>query len=82
MRAPVKRADIAALGALQRNELLGDVATLVHRGEWRIGEAVRCLRAVVLGKNRQDSLHASSVSCRPPCSSSRTDPTPTRRWTP
>jgi transcriptional regulator with XRE-family HTH domain len=48
----VKREDIAAMGPLQRKALLEDVATLVHSGEWRFGDAVRFLRAVVLRKNR------------------------------
>ena len=40
------------MSALQRKALLEDVATLVHSGEWRFGDAVRFLRAVVLRKNR------------------------------
>lgn len=41
------------MSALQRKTLLEDVARLVHSGEWRFGEAVRFLRAVVLRKNRE-----------------------------
>ncbi len=48
----MKREDLAAMGPLQRKELLEDVATMVHTGEWRLGEAVRFLRAVVLRRSR------------------------------
>lgn len=58
----MKRADIAAMGPLQRKELLQDVALLVHRGEWRFGEAVRFLRAVVLRKNRHDFARLVGIS--------------------
>lgn len=54
--------DIAAMGPLQRKELLEDVATLVHRSEWRLGEAVRFLRAVVLRKNRHDFARLVGLS--------------------
>ncbi len=57
-----KRADLAALGPLQRKELLQDVAALVHRGEWRFGEAVRFLRAVVLLRNRDDFARLVGLS--------------------
>lgn len=58
----MKRDDIAAMGALQRKELLEDVATLVHRSEWRFGEAVRFLRAVVLRKSRHDFARLVGIS--------------------
>jgi transcriptional regulator with XRE-family HTH domain len=58
----VKRDDIAAMTALQRKELLEDVATLVHLGEWRVGEAVRFLRAVVLRKPRQEFAKLVGIS--------------------
>lgn len=48
----MKREDLVAMGPLQRKALLEDVATLVHSREWRFGDAVRFLRAVVLRKNR------------------------------
>lgn len=62
MGAAVKSADIAAMGPLQRKELLEDVAALVHRSEWRFGEAVRFLRAVVLRKNRHDFARLVGLS--------------------
>lgn len=62
MGTAVKSADIAAMGALQRKELLRDVATLVHRHEWRLGEAVRFLRVVVLRKNRHDFARLVGLS--------------------
>ena len=58
----MKSDDIAAMGPLQRKELLEDVATLVHRSEWRLGEAVRFLRAVVLRKNRHDFARLVGLS--------------------
>ncbi|MDP2274168.1 MAG: hypothetical protein Q8K32_25720 [Archangium sp.] len=58
----MKREDIAAMGALQRKELLEDVADLVHREEWRIGEAVRFLRAVVLRRSRQNFARLVGIS--------------------
>jgi len=58
----VKREDIAAMGPLQRKALLEDVATLVHSGEWRFGDAVRFLRAVVLRKNRQSFARLVGIS--------------------
>lgn len=62
MGALVKREDIAAMGPLQRKELLEDVAALLHRGEWRFGEVVRFLRAVVLRRSRQDFARLVGVS--------------------
>jgi len=62
MGALVKREDIAAMGALQRKELLEDVMALVHSGEWRFGEAVRFLRAVVLRLSRPDFAKLVGVS--------------------
>jgi DNA-binding phage protein len=53
MGAVVKREALASMGPLERKALLEDVARLVHTGEWRFGEAVRFLRAVVLRKNRE-----------------------------
>lgn len=50
------------MGPLQRKELLEDVAALVHRGEWRLGEAVRFLRAVVLRKSRHDFARLIGLS--------------------
>jgi DNA-binding phage protein len=58
----VKKEDIAAMGPLQRKELLEDVAALIHQGEWRFGEAVRFLRAVVLRKNRHDFAQLVGLS--------------------
>lgn len=58
----MKRDDIAAMGPLQRKALLEDVASLVNRGEWRFGEAVRFLRAVVLRKNRHDFAQLVGIS--------------------
>ena len=69
----------AAIGAVAGGLIFMVLSSLYM---WWEQPQKRLAGAVVLGKNRQDSLHASSVSCRPPCSSSRTDPTPTRRWTP
>lgn len=48
----MKREELAAMGPLQRKELLEDVAALVQSGQWRWGEALRFLRAVVLRKSR------------------------------
>ncbi len=50
------------MGALQRKELLEDVADLVHREEWRIGEAVRFLRSVVLRRSRLDFSRLVGIS--------------------
>ncbi|PZR03777.1 MAG: hypothetical protein DI536_35455 [Archangium gephyra] len=58
----MKREDIAAMGPLERKALLEDVAALVHSGEWRFGEAVRFLRAVVLRKSRADFSRMVGVS--------------------
>lgn len=58
----MKRQDIAALRPLERKALLEDVAALVHSGEWRFGEAVRFLRAVVLGRTRQDFARLVGLS--------------------
>ncbi|MDP3153477.1 MAG: helix-turn-helix transcriptional regulator [Archangium sp.] len=58
----MKRAEIAAMSAMQRKELLEDVAALVHGSEWRIGEAVRFLRAVVLRKSRLDFARLVGIS--------------------
>ncbi len=58
----MKRDAIAAMGPLQRKELLEDVATLVLQGQWRFGEAVRLLRAVVLGKSRHDFARIVGIS--------------------
>lgn len=62
MGAPVKHEDIAAMGALQRKQLLEDVAALIHAGHWRFGEAVRFLRAVVLKRSRPDFARAVGIS--------------------
>lgn len=62
MGALVKREDIATMGPLQRKQLLEDVMVLVHSGEWRFGEAVRFLRAVVLRKSRPDFAQMVGVS--------------------
>lgn len=40
------------MGPLERKALLDEVASLVLTGQWRLGEAVRFLRAVVLGRSR------------------------------
>ncbi|MGV3619834.1 MAG: hypothetical protein ACO1OB_03395 [Archangium sp.] len=58
----MKREDIAAMGPLERKALLEDVAALVHSGEWRFGEAVRFLRAVVLRKSRADFSRMVGIS--------------------
>ena len=58
----LNRATIAAMGALQRMELLDDVARLLHSGEWRFGETIRFLRAVVLRKNRETFARIVGVS--------------------
>ncbi len=50
------------MGPLQRKALLEDVARLVHSGEWRFGEAVRFLRAVVLKKNRETFARIVGIS--------------------
>lgn len=62
MGAAVKREDIAAMGPLQRKQLLEDVAALFHRGEWRLGDAVRFLRTVILRKSRQDFARLVGLS--------------------
>ena len=58
----MKRDEIAAMSPLQRKELLEDVATLVHQSEWRFGESVRFLRAVVLRKSRHDFARLVGIS--------------------
>lgn len=58
----MKREDIAAMGPAERRALLEDVSTLVHRGEWRFGEAVRFLRVVVLRRSRHDFARLVGVS--------------------
>jgi transcriptional regulator with XRE-family HTH domain len=58
----VKREDLVAMGPLQRKALLEDVASLVHSGEWRFGDAVRFLRAVVLRKNRETFARLVGIS--------------------
>jgi transcriptional regulator with XRE-family HTH domain len=50
------------MGPLERKALLEDVAALVHSGEWRFGEAVRFLRAVVLRKSRHAFARLVGVS--------------------
>jgi len=62
MGVVVKREDIAAMSALERKEVLEDVATLVLRGTWRLGEAVRFLRTIVLRKNRQAFARIVGIS--------------------
>ncbi|MDP3501214.1 MAG: hypothetical protein Q8S33_12795 [Myxococcales bacterium] len=49
------------MGPLQR-KALEDVAVLVHSGEWRFGDAVRFLRAVVLRKNRETFARLVGIS--------------------
>lgn len=58
----MKREELVAMGPLQRKALLEDVATLVHSGEWRFGDAVRFLRAVVLRKNRDTFARLVGIS--------------------
>ena len=58
----MKREELVAMGPLQRKALLEDVATLVHSGEWRFGDAVRFLRAVVLRKNRETFARLVGIS--------------------
>jgi hypothetical protein len=58
----VKREELVAMGPLQRKALLEDVASLVHSGEWRFGDAVRFLRAVVLRKNRETFARLVDIS--------------------
>lgn len=62
MGALVKHEDIAAMSAAQRMQLLEDVMVLVHSGEWRLGEAVRFLRVVVLRKSRPDFAKMTGLS--------------------
>lgn len=50
------------MGPLQRKQLLEDVALLVHSGEWRLGEAVRFLRKVVLRRSRPRFARLVGVS--------------------
>lgn len=50
------------MGPLQRKALLEDVAALVHSRQWRFGEAVRFLRAVVLRKNRESFARLVGLS--------------------
>ena len=50
------------MGPLERKALLEDVAALVHAGDWRLGEAVRFLRAVVLKKSRADFSRIVGIS--------------------
>ncbi len=50
------------MGPLQRKALLEDVARLVHSGQWRFGDAVRFLRAVVLGRSRHDFARLVGIS--------------------
>lgn len=50
------------MGPLQRKALLEDVAALVHSGEWRFGDAVRFLRAVVLRRNRDAFARLVGIS--------------------
>ena len=61
-KSSLDRATLAAMGALQRMALLDDVARLLHSGEWRFGEAVRFLRAVVLRKNRETFARIVGIS--------------------
>ena len=58
----MKREEIAALGPLQRKQLLEDVSALLHRREWRLGEVVRFLRSVVLRKTRADFARLVGIS--------------------
>ena len=58
----MKREEIAALGPLQRKQLLEDVTALLHRREWRLGEVVRFLRSVVLRKTRADFARLVGIS--------------------
>ena len=58
----MKRDEIAAMRPLERKQLLEDVAALVHRGEWRVGDAVRFLRTVVLQKSRHDFARLVGLS--------------------
>ncbi len=58
----MKREELVAMGPLQRKALLEDVASLVHSGEWRFGDAVRFLRAVVLRKNRETFARLVDIS--------------------
>jgi transcriptional regulator with XRE-family HTH domain len=58
----VKKEDIAAMRPLERKQLLEDVVALVHHGEWRFGEAVRFLRAVVMRQNRHDFARRVGIS--------------------
>ena len=58
----MKRDEIAALGPLQRKQLLEDVTALLHRREWRLGEVVRFLRSVVLRKTRADFARLVGIS--------------------
>lgn len=50
------------MSAQQRKALLEDVAALVRSGEWRFGDAVRFLRAVVLRKNRDAFARLVGIS--------------------
>lgn len=56
------REELVAMTAAQRKELLEDVAALVQQRTWRLGEAVRFLRAVVLRKNRVDFARLVGIS--------------------
>lgn len=52
------------MNAMQRKELLEDVAALVQQGTWRLGEAVRFLRTAVLRKSRQDFARMVGISAQ------------------
>jgi hypothetical protein len=58
----MKRDDIARLGPLERKALLDDVAFLVLSERWRLGDAVRFLRAVVLRQSRPHFARLVGVS--------------------
>lgn len=62
LAACVTREELVAMTAMQRKALLEDVAALVHSGEWRFGDAVRFLRAVVLRKNREKFAQIVGIS--------------------
>lgn len=50
------------MGPLQRQQLLEDVVSLVNSGQWRFGDAVRFLRAVVLRLSRPAFAQRVGVS--------------------
>lgn len=61
---PLKKRDVGKLRPTERRDLLLELEALVRSGQLHLGEAVRLLRSVLLGMDRETFARAAKLSPR------------------